>query len=102
MRLQRKPVLVFFFSFLLILGFFIFFGEKGILHRLRLEKELMRIKEMNAQLRDENQKLAKEVQRLRTEKEYIEEIARKELGLIKGGEILYQFDSSGNPKEKAK
>jgi len=29
---------------------------------------------------------------LKYEKQYIEEIARKELGLVKEGEIIYQFD----------
>ncbi len=102
MRLKKKPLLVFFLFFVLLIGFFIVFGEKGILHRLRLQKELARIKETNAHIRDENRKLEKEVKRLQTEKKYIEEIARKELGLVKEGEIIYQFDTTGTHKENLK
>ena len=62
----------------LIMGFFTFFGDKGILHLLRLQKELARIREMNIKIEEENQKLKEEVKRLQSDKRYIEEIARKE------------------------
>jgi cell division protein FtsL len=89
----RKKYLFFLLLFLfLILGFFTFFGDKGILHLLRLQKELAKIKEANMKMEDENRKLKEEVRRLQYEKRYIEEIARKELGMVKEGEIIYQFD----------
>jgi len=78
--------------FLLILGILTFFGEKGILHLFRLQKEVARIKEKNVKLEEENQNLREEVKRLQSDKRYIEEIARKELGMVKEGEIIYQFD----------
>lgn len=51
---------------------------------------------------EENQKLKEEVRRLQHEKRYIEEIARKELGMVKEGEIIYQFDLPSDQKEKSK
>ena len=86
----------------LILGIFTFFGDKGILHLLRLQKELDRIKEVNVKIEDENRKLKEEVRRLHDEKRYIEEIARKELGLVKEGEIIYQFDLPSKERESSK
>jgi cell division protein FtsB len=68
-------------------------------HLLRLQKDLGRIKETNLRMEEENRKLREEVRRLQHEKRYIEDIARKELGMIKEGEIIYQFDS---PNEKNK
>ena len=47
-------------------------------------------------MEEENRKLKEEVRRLQYEKRYIEEIARKELGMVKEGEIIYQFDSPGD------
>ena len=88
---KRRVLLLILISFL-ILGFFTFFGEKGVLHLLRLQKELDRIKETNMNMEEENQKLKEEVRRLQNEKRYIEEIARKELGMVKEGEIIYLFD----------
>ena len=81
----------------LIFGFFTFFGDKGIIHLLRVQKEWVRIKEANVKIEEENRKLREEVKRLQFEKRYIEEIARKELGMVKEGEVIYQFDS---PEEK--
>jgi cell division protein FtsB/cell division protein DivIC len=46
--------------------------------------------------------LKEEVRRLQNEKRYIEEIARKELGMVKEGEIIYQFDIPTKEKEGSK
>jgi len=86
----------------LIFGFLTFFGDKGILHLIRLQKELARIKEANTKMEEENRRLKEEVRRLQYEKRYIEEIARKELGMVKEGEIIYQFDLPASEKEKVK
>ena len=91
--MKKKRLLLLILVSLLILGILTFFGEKGILHLLRLHKELVRIKEKNMKLEGDNQKLREEVKRLQTDKRYIEEIARRELGMVKEGEIIYQFDS---------
>ncbi len=90
--MRKKRVLLFILIFLLILGIVTFFGEKGIFNLLRIQKEVARIKEKNTKLEEENQKLREEVKRLQTDRRYIEEIARKELGMVKEGEIIYQFD----------
>ncbi len=94
--MRKRRVFVLILVLLLILGIFTFFGEKGIFNLLRIQKEVARIKEKNAKLEEENQKLREEVKRLQTDKRYIEEIARKELGMVKEGEIIYQFDDKKN------
>lgn len=94
--MRKKRVLLLILLFLLILGTFTFFGEKGIFNLLRIRKELANIKEKNGKLEEENQKLREEVKRLQTDRRYIEEIARKELGMVKEGEIIYQFDDKKN------
>lgn len=91
-HLRKKSLFFLILGIFLLFGFFTFFGDKGILHLLRLKKELARLKEINAKVEEENRKLKEEVRRLQHEKQYIEEIARKELGLVKEGEIIYQFD----------
>ena len=100
--MRKKRFILLILSFFLILGFFTFFGDKGILHLLRLRKEFARIKEVNIKIEEENRKLKEEVRRLRYEKRYIEEIARKELGMVKEGEIIYQFDLPTPHKENSK
>jgi cell division protein FtsB len=97
--MKKKRILLFILFLFLILGFLTFFGDKGILHLLRLQKELARIKELNIKMEVENLKLKEEVRRLQHEKRYIEEIARRELGMVKEGEIIYQFDLPDDKKE---
>jgi cell division protein FtsL len=101
-QMKKKRFLLLILILLLILGILTFFGEKGILHLLRLRKEVVRIKEKNIKLEEENQKLKEEVKRLQSDKRYIEEIARKELGMVKEGEIIYQFDTPPTRKESSK
>jgi cell division protein FtsB/cell division protein DivIC len=98
---KKRLLLVILISFL-ILGSLTFFGEKGIFNLLRLRKEVVRIKEKNSQLEEENQKLKEEIKRLQSDRRYIEEIARKELGMVKEGEIIYQFDASSKRKEHSR
>jgi cell division protein FtsB len=100
-EMKKKRLLFFVLLFSLIFGSLTFFGEKGILHFLRLKKELTRIKEANVEMEKENQKLREEVRRLH-EKSYIEEIARKELGMVKEGEIIYLFDLPPKKKENSR
>jgi len=100
--MRKRRILILMIISLLILGSLTFFGEKGIFNLLRLRKEVVRIKEKNLQLEEENQKLKEEVKRLHNDKRYIEEIARKELGMVKEGEIIYRFDTSSKRKENPK
>ena len=97
--MSKKKILILILFLFLIFGFFTFFGDKGIMHLLRLQKEWGRIKEANVKIEEENRKLREEVKRLQYEKRYIEEIARKELGMVREGEVIYQFES---PNEKNK
>src|SRR4030042_1820911 len=97
--MRKRRILILILISLLILGSLTFFGEKGIFNLLRLRKEVVRIKEKNLRLEEENQKLKEEVKRLQSDKRYIEEIARKELGMVKEGEIIYRFDPSSKRKE---
>ena len=71
---------------------FTIFGGRGLLQIYHVKEERDRIHLSNARLREENQKLSQQVQRLRYQKEEVEKIAREELGLVKKGEIIYQFE----------
>ena len=75
-----------------VMIFFAFFGDKGLLQVYRLRKELKEIERVNMELQRENERLRAEIDNLRTNKKYIEELARRELGLVRKGETVYQFD----------
>jgi cell division protein FtsB len=88
----KKRILVPILLLISVMVFFTFFGDKGLLQVYRLRRELKEIERTNTELRQENEKLRAEIDNLRTDKKYIEELARRELGLVKKGEIVYQFD----------
>jgi cell division protein FtsL len=97
--MKKRPLLFILLFVFLVMGLLTFFGEKGILHLLRLKRELTRIQEENQRAEEENQRLREEVKRLQQEKRYIEEIARRELGMVKEGEVIYQFESPNDKKK---
>ena len=67
------------------------FGDKGLIHLNQLEEELNSIKKINNNHRLENKLLREEIDLLKYNNFYIEEKARKELGLIKNKEIIYHI-----------
>lgn len=71
-------------------------GERGALHLWRLRGEKARLDEQNYRLQKENEALRRRVQRLRTDDDYLEKVAREELNLVRPGEIVYRFPSRTN------
>ena len=71
---------------------FAIFGSRGLIQIYKLKDERNRIQMSNARLEEENRKLAEQIGRLRNNKEEVEKVAREELGLVKKGEIVYQFE----------
>ena len=64
-------------------------GERGLLAMLRARQEYDQLASTIAQARSENARLRGEIQRLREDPKAIEEIARRDLGLMKPGEKLF-------------
>jgi cell division protein FtsB len=67
------------------------FGERGFIHLYRKDKERQAYVEKIRKLEEDNQELLEEIRRLRSDKSYIESMGRRELGLVKEGEVLYRF-----------
>lgn len=68
------------------------FGEVGIIGTLNLYGKERQLVSENARLREENERLRQEVEKLRSNPSYIEEIARRELGLMGKKEIVIPLD----------
>lgn len=64
-------------------------GEKGAFARWRAEQEYEALQTSLRELRAENQRLREQARRFREDPVTIEELARKDLGLIKPGEKLF-------------
>ena len=79
------------------------FSDHGFVHLYRTEMERQAYIERIRQLTEENQALLDEINRLRTDKDYIESVARKQFNMIKKNEVIYRFESekkSDNPENE--
>jgi len=64
-------------------------GDRGLLAMLRVRRQYRELAATVARDRAENTRLAEEARRLLEDPAAIEEVARRELGLIKPGEKLF-------------
>lgn len=66
-------------------------GERGLIRLYQLHRTRAALTQEVEQLTAANAALAEEVRVFRTDPGRIEAIAREELGLVKPGEIIYEF-----------
>ncbi len=83
----------------LALMWVLFAPGQGVVSLLRQRSELMELQAEAERLQIQNEKLAAELERLQNDPEYLEEIARKDFGLLKENERVYDF-SKPEKKEK--
>ena len=77
-------------SFLLL----IFFGDNTLLELNHLKKERNLIIKMNEELVRQNDLMYNEIERLKRDPKYIENVARQELGMIGKNEIILKLPAA--------
>jgi cell division protein FtsB len=75
--------------------FFTVFGDKGLLRIIELKQDKNKIEARLAENKTENEKMKREIVALKSDRRYLESIARKDFGLVRSNEVIYQF-----PQEK--
>jgi len=75
---------------LLLLGVAIF-GENGVLRAMKAKAQNEVLAEDIRRLEEENTALRREIEALHSDRKYLEGIARKDLGMVKDDELVYQF-----------
>ena len=88
-RPRRRAVQYFFLLVGCVLVIDAFVGEKGLLAMLQAREQYRTLEQSLAEVRSENARLREEGRRLREDPSAVEELARRELGLIKPGEKLF-------------
>jgi cell division protein FtsB len=76
---------------LLFMAMLIVFGEKGLTDYFSRQGRMRAMTKENSIIRQENDVLKKEIERLQIDSRYIESIARSDLGMVKKGDIVYRF-----------
>jgi cell division protein FtsB len=75
------------------------FGEKGVLRAIQYNRQKQALEEDIRKLEETSAGLRREIEALRSDLRTIEGIARRDLGMVKEDELVYQFRSkrSGSP-----
>lgn len=66
-------------------------SQHGLLAMWRMQRELATFAAEIGEIEQDNTDLRHEIQRLHNDLPYLEKIAREELGLVKKGEIVFEF-----------
>ena len=75
-------------------------GEKGLLEMMKARQEYYALEQSLHRLRAENARLREEARSLKEDAVTIEDLARRELGLIKPGEKLFIIRDGPSPGER--
>ena len=86
----------FFILVILLLGFALF-GDRGVLKVYKAYLQKTEMEEKITALEKTNQELREEIDALRSDLKAIENIARRELGMVRPDEQIYQFHPEEQP-----
>jgi len=86
--LKKNIMLVLAIMTMFLMLLFIAFGENGLtdLYELKMEKD--NLSKKTDELKKENLSLYREIERLKNDPGYVEDVARKELGVIGKDEVI--------------
>jgi len=73
-----------------MLGYAVF-GERGVIRIIKAERQKQQLEAELAALHQEQQQLREEIDRLKHDKDYWEQLARKNLGMVREGELIYHL-----------
>lgn len=94
-RILRRVVFI-----VAVLGllWIVFAPDRGLLHYHRLHKKVESLIRENRELAERNAELKREIERLRNDETYLEELARRKYGMLKENETVYEIKPS--PKKQ--
>jgi cell division protein FtsB len=82
-------LMIFLVAVLVLLQIRLWFGEGSISNKIALDKQWESQRQINEEHKLRNRLIAQEVESFKTNLDSLEEKARKDLGMIKDGEVFY-------------
>ena len=79
------------FGVFIIMVLFIIFGNRGFTDYRMLKEKQAALEETNECIAAENDELKRKIVLLKTDLRHVETVARRELGMVKKGDMVYQF-----------
>jgi cell division protein FtsB len=81
-------------GFILFILFFTVFGERGLLRIYHLSKDREELQKKAEAIKSENERMRREIEALKGDRRYLESIARRDFGLVRPNEVIYQFPAA--------
>jgi len=79
------------FGIFIIMVLLTIFGDRGLMDYRALKEKQVALEEANGCIISENSEMKREIGLLKSDVRYIEAVARRELGMVKQGDRVYQF-----------
>lgn len=98
MNIRKKIILLVASTLFVLLFAVIVFSKNGYMALQRMKQEEQAFIEENRKIEAENLKLYREVERLKHDPAYIENVARQELGMTGKDEIIIKFNAKKDEK----
>jgi cell division protein FtsB len=94
--METRGKILFLLAMALALGFIAYtlMGPGGGSKRTHLKSQLENIQRENIRLADQNRRLSMEIEALKKRQDYLEKVAREELGLIRPDEVVIHLPRS--------
>lgn len=82
-----------------LLLLWVIFSPYGLLKYKAIRAELTELNRENRTLKAQNDGLREEIAKIKKDHQYLEEVARNELGFLKRNELLFQFEVKKSKKK---
>lgn len=79
-------------AFLFALCFVVLFSQNGVLEYLKLRRQIDIVDRSISKLEAENAVLRGQIERLKNDDKYLEDMAREKYGFIREGEKVYRIE----------
>lgn len=76
------------------------FGERGVLRIMQAQRQQEQLQQQLSQLQQQQQQLRQEIERLNSDRDYWEQLARTRLGMVREGELIYYLPEPSAAKSK--
>ena len=100
MSLKKNILLVLAIVTMCLMLLFIVIGENGLSDLYRLKKQKENLSQKNDELKKENITYYREIERLKHDPRYVEDVARKELGVIGKDEVIIKVEPKPSDSNK--
>jgi len=99
-RIQQKRLLRISFALCILLLLWIVFAPgSGLFHLRQQKKYLAALEAEQVSLQQQNEEMKRNIELLQNDKEYLEEVAREQHGMLKDNEMVFDFARKKQKKE---